>query len=453
MKRRKFIGTAVTGGFAGACPSYGAEVVKQTAFRANSFPTIPETIAGMSREELRNDYRDRMFDRYLPFWDRGGYDREHGGVMCELYDDGSVQSDEKYIWYQGRALWVYSFLYNRFGRDERHLEIAKKTRDFMVRHMYLGDGRWQESAHRDGSPMKSTGQGTGNDIYGAMFAASGLFEFFRAAGKEENLALAKTSVWSSMKAYNDPGYRGVSVGGFDETGLRAQGHSFMVVWPLTQLLSWHEDPKLEELQREHISHIMNDFWNSDYGIVNENLRHDYSRIPGLEAQTFTGHSMETLWMILHEAVRIGNRELFTVASSRFRRLLEMGWDYIFDGHSTGGYNVFASPGQCAGAAYDTKTMWAHTEILIACMTILEYTGEVWAREWYERARAYCLRVFANTDNGIWRQAVDRFGKDKKRAGISIYRRGNFHQPRYFMMNMLSLDRMIENGGRLTPFAS
>ena len=108
----------------------------------------------MSLEELKDDCRDRLFNRYLPFWDGGGFDKKLGGFMCELHDDGSVFSDEKYIWYQGRAIWVYSFLYNELGRDERFLDIARKTRDFMVRHMHAGGGRWNQKVRRDGSVVE-----------------------------------------------------------------------------------------------------------------------------------------------------------------------------------------------------------------------------------------------------------------------------------------------------------
>lgn len=61
---------------------------------------------------LLADCRKQLFDRYLPFWERGGYDDELGGFMCYLYDDGAVENDRKDIWYQGRGIWVYSYLYN-----------------------------------------------------------------------------------------------------------------------------------------------------------------------------------------------------------------------------------------------------------------------------------------------------------------------------------------------------
>jgi N-acylglucosamine 2-epimerase len=407
--------------------------------------TVPEKIAGMTLQELRDDYKDRIFNQYLPFWDKGGFDKELGGFMCELYDDGSVQNDEKYIWYQGRAIWVYSFLYNNFGRDKKYLDIATKTRDFMIKNMYLGDGKWRESVSRMGIPVESTvAQSAGNDIYGAMFSAAGLIELYKASGNKEDLEIAKTSIWSSVRAYESPDYEGVTVDGINKNGLRTLGHSFIIIWDLTNLLKFLKDPKLEELQNEHINHIINDFWNPEYGINNENLFHDYSRLPGYESVMYTGHYLETLWILLYEALRKKDQQLFGSVKKRIRRIIEMGWDYVFDGLGTENYYVFCSKGNCQGPEYDLKVMWAHTELLVATMTVLEYTGETWAKEWYERGKEYCLKNMANTGNGVWRQAVDRFGKDKKRPDISIYRKDNFHQIRYQMMNLLSIERMINN---------
>ncbi len=453
MKRRTFFSAAIASasGLTGALPVSTEPIVPKTQLASSSFHILPDTIAGMSLEKLRDDYHDRLFNQYVPFWDKGGYDSKNGGFMCELHDDGSVYNDEKYIWYQGRAVWVYAYLYNNFGKNPHYLEIARKTRDFMVKYMHAGKGIWYESVERNGKIIQSTGQGSGKDIYGAMFAAAGLAELYKATGNEEDLELAKTSIWTSMKRYEDPSYTGIRIGGIDKTGLRSQGHSFMTVWPLTQLLSFHDDPKLEELQEEHVDHIVNDFWNPDYGIANENLFHDYSRIPGHDTSMASGHSLETLWMIMYEALRIKDRTLFDTCKKRIYRLIEMCWDYVYEGWGTDVFHVFSSPEHCQGPLFEVKTMWAHTEILIACMTILEYTGEIWAKEWYERTRAYALRTMANTGHGVWLQAVDRYGSNLKREGISEYRKGNFHQPRYMMMNMLTLNRMIKNNGKFTPF--
>lgn len=460
MKRRNFIQAAWTTVLAAGMPGHGLtwavpgkrEDKVPSSPTSISLPNVGAQIAGVSFEEHRADLYDRMFNRFLSFWEKGGCDRELGGIMCELDDNGSVVDDQKYIWYQGRSLWVYSYLYNNFGRKPEWLDFARKTRDFMVRYMLKADGRWREFVDRAGKPIAREGQSDAKDIYGAMFAAAGLFEFYKAAGDEKDLALGKASIWKSMKDYDSRDYEGVVVPSINKKGLRTQGHSFMVVWPLTGLLSSHDDRALEKLQAEHVSHIMNDFWNPEYGIVNENLLHDYhGRIPGHEGIMNCGHSLETQWMVLYEALRIKDRSLFDKAVKRIRRLIEMDWDYLHDGWGTGDYYAVGTKEHCPGPEFDVKTMWAHAEILVACLAVLEYTGAEWARDFYGRAYAYILETMANTEHGVWRQAVDRFGRDVKRDRVSAYRKCNFHQPRTLMLCIQSLDRMIKNQGRITPF--
>lgn len=450
MKRRQFLSAAVGVGVSGVAPPPACPAEK--AAGGDDCRLVPSILGGMSLGALRRDYQQRLFDQYLPFWLKGGYDQEHGGFMCELNDDGSVFNDEKYIWYQGRALWVYAFLYNHFGKDRDWLDIAAKTRDFMVKHMYAGQGRWVEKVARDGTVL----QGVGPTIYGWLFAAMGLAEYYIATGNRKDLALAKESVWSAVKAYDDPAYTDPSLADYMPSkvsvpGVRVQGHSMVFVGVLSQLLGVDSDPALADLQQRHVDLILGRFWNPEYGIVNECLRHDYSRVRGLEEHMFAGHSLETLWMVAHEAVRRKDRTLFDTAAARIRRLLEMCWDYVFDGWGDGNYFVFNTPSHHQGPDYGVKTMWAECEVLIACLTMLEYTGATWSREWYDRARQFTLRTMPVAAHGVWRQAVDRHGRDLKRVGISTKRKDNFHQARMLMLNLLSLNRLIANDGKLTPF--
>lgn len=452
MRRRDFLGAAAAAVVSGASAVAAPPAESQPGLQPSAFEMLPRTLAGMTLEQLRDDYHDRLFNRYLPFWDRGGFDNEHGGFICELNDDGSVFRDEKYIWYQGRAIWVYSFLYRHFGRDRRLLEIARKTKEFMVRHMHAGEGRWHEKVRRDGTLI----EGPGSNVFGALFATAGLAEYYRAGGDEDDLDLAKQSIWAAVRAYDDPGYGDTHTTQYTAVpipaaGARSQGHSMVLVWILTGLLACHDDSRLEALRRKQVDLIVNRFWNPEYGIANEYLAHDYTRLREAASHMFAGHSLETLWIVMHEALRTKNRALFDTAKDRVRRLIEMCWDYVYGGWGDGNFFVHGTAEHHRGPEFEVKTMWAHCEILIACMTILEYTGEVWAKEWYERARRFTLRTMANTGHGVWRQAVDRQGNDVKRVGVSEKRKGNFHQPRCLMMNLLSLDRMIRSAGKRTPF--
>lgn len=422
---------------------WAGEAISQEISSRDGAERSTMRIAGMTLAKLADDYRDRLFRQYLPFWERGGCDENRGGFFCELNDDGSVAKDEKFIWYQGRGLWVYSFLHQSFGRRPEWLEVARKARDFMVRYMHAGVGRWHEKVRADGTLLA----GAGPNIYGALFAALGLVEYYRCTGSQEDLDLAKLSLRAAVQAYNDAGYTDLATAGearveLPARGVRIQGHSMMFVNVLSRLLDRHRDPQLETLQREHVDRIINRFWHPAYGISNEYLDHDYRRAPGCDTHMLVGHSIETLWLVMSEAVRTGDRALFDTAKGRVRRFVEMGWDYVFGGLGDEDFLVFGNSRQPRGPYLDVKTMWSQCEAMIGCMMIFERTGEAWAREWYERLRGFALKTMPVPSHGVWRQAVNRTGGDLKRAGYSTKRKDNYHQARYLMLNLLSVERML-----------
>ena len=233
MKRRHFMGTAISAGMSGVVPASASRLTEGWAAECGQNQLVSDALGGMSLKALREDYRHRLFEQYLPFWEKGGHDSERGGFMCELNDDGSVAADEKHIWYQGLALWVYAFLYSHFGKASHWLDIAAKTKDFMVKHMYAGDGRWVEKVHRDGTPS----EGVGKMVYGWLFAAGGLAQCSMATGDSKSLELAKESISAAVKAYDDPTYADTFTVQYTAVevpnhGVRTQGHSMVLIWAI-----------------------------------------------------------------------------------------------------------------------------------------------------------------------------------------------------------------------------
>ena len=109
MKRRHFLGALAAASGAGFLSAAVQDPKEPTTAQAGDAQPLPAMLGGMRLESLREDYRCRLFEQYLPFWEKGGCDRDRGGFFCELNDDGSVASDEKFLWYQGRGIWVYAF--------------------------------------------------------------------------------------------------------------------------------------------------------------------------------------------------------------------------------------------------------------------------------------------------------------------------------------------------------
>lgn len=436
MKRRDFLGAALVTGVGASALSRQASL---SAVPGNPVPSVG-SLAGIPLKALYAECKRQLFEGYLPFWENGGHDAVYGGFMCLLHEDGSIEDDRKDIWYQGRGIWVYSTLYNTLDKDPRWLERARLARDFMVHHMHRGDGTWLNTVNRAGEPVSTNAVMRSNSIYGALFAAAGLIQYAKATGSVEDINLARLSLRKSVELYEDPNHIGVEAPGVDVPGLRAQGCSFMMVWVIPQFLELQPDPFLEGILEEHLDALENRFWNSEYGISNEILYHDYSRIPELVGQMVPGHSIEAQWMCMEEAIRKGDSAGAAVFASRMSRLIEMSWDYVFDGTCDTDYHVFATDRHPAGPELDIKTMWAQTEVAIGCIKALRFSGEPWAADWFNRSWQFLQRTMT-TDFGVWRQAVDRRGNDKEREGISPYRRGNFHQPRCLMYVMLELERL------------
>jgi N-acylglucosamine 2-epimerase len=415
----------------------------------SSLQKIPDSLAGMSLESLADDYRARLFGSYLPFWEHGGIDGQNGGFICHLNDDGLPVDWEKNLWYQGRGLWVYSFLYNNFGHEQKYLDIARKTYGFLTKQMYVGDGGWHELVDRDGKIIESEGL----SVFGLLFTANGLAEYHRATGEPRALELTLETLHAALERYDSPGYRGVFLPGdlSTITGVRTQGHSMVIIRLLTQLLRHHQNDELERLAARHVELLTVKYFNPEFGIVNEYLDHDYNRIGSFEDQMFTGHSIETSWMLMDEALRLGDRQLFELAVSRFRRYLEMSWDYVYGGLGSGDFFVEGTDSRLQGTDYGVKTMWLQCEAMLGCLMVMEYTGAPWAASWYGRIRDFTLGTVADNGIGVWAQAANRQGRLVDRASYHSSRKGNFHQPRYMMLNLLSLQRMINNGGKLTSF--
>jgi mannose/cellobiose epimerase-like protein (N-acyl-D-glucosamine 2-epimerase family) len=362
--------------------------------------------------------------------------------MCTLDDSGIPIDDEKYIWYQGRGIWIYSYLHNRFGRESRWLDTAQRARDFMVKKMYAGKGRWLERVHRDGSPLAPAGK----SLYDRLFAAEGLIEFYKATGNKEDLDLAIESIRTAAEIYDRPDFK---PGGNRPAGTRIQGHTMMFVLVLRQLLEVRNEPWSEQMLRKHVDAAVNLFHNPQLNICNEYLDFNYGRTEPAD-QMSLGHTVETRWMTMFEALRRGDRALFRQAGDALKDWIPMGWDFNMDGFGGGNYYALDTDDHLHGAAFDDKTMWSHAEIMIACATYLEYSGEPWAADWLGRAYDYIRKVFAH-ESRPWSLNATRDGKIVSKANHPTDRMDNYHPPRCMIHCIESLDRMIENKGGVTPF--
>jgi mannose/cellobiose epimerase-like protein (N-acyl-D-glucosamine 2-epimerase family) len=409
------------------------------------------SLAGMSLPQLRRRYHDELFGNVLPFWATYGIDRQYGGVMHGLDYDGSLVATNKVTWFQGRAIWVYSFLYNRFEQNPEYLDIARQTKDFLLEHAPQPDGWWAEEFSREGNVIRPFR----GDIYGMYFAAEGLQEYAWAARDDEARQVAFDLMRMLDRRIHEPDF--VCMGA-DIPGQRTQGLWMVVLNTARQMVARWPDAGLQAALDEAIENIIDRHYNPEIGLNNEVLNRDFSRPEEHAAKCLLGHSVETLWMIAEEALRRGHERLWDLCTERIRRHLDVGWDHVFGGLSQwvnvdhGGYVwpeytpigttlVFRGVGEF----FYVKPLWALNEILVATLNILEQTGAGWAARYFELAQQVIDEKYSMKKYG---QPGYMLFADRRMTRVPhSARQDNYHPIRQLMLNILTLDRMIECDGR------
>src|SRR4051794_14447995 len=136
-------------------------------------PLPPELAKSAAR------YRKDLLDSVIPFWMKYAPDREFGGYFTCLDRDGSVYDTRKYIWLQGRQVWMFSRLYNQLEPRPEWLESARHAIEFLRRHAFDSQGRVYFSLTREGLPDAFQ-----RKPYAAVFLVLALLEYSRTGAGE-----------------------------------------------------------------------------------------------------------------------------------------------------------------------------------------------------------------------------------------------------------------------------
>ena len=401
-----------------------------------------DRLAGMGVAELRDRFRRELFDEWLPFWEAHGIDHELGGFQCGLDYGGALVHPAKFVWFQGRGIWVYSFLHRHFRAEPRFLDIARKTKDFLLRHAPQPDGAWASLLSREGRCLAVAA----GDPYGAYFAVEGLQEYAQAAGDPRALEMARQLFRALCRQWTRPEAEFAGAGG---PGFIPQGFWMVNLRIATQCLQRNPDPEMEAIASQCIEAIVDRHYDPHTGLTSEYVRPDGRRPVGMERLCNFGHSIETLWMVLDEARRRGDRRLAETAIERIRRHLEAGWDELHGGliHAinAGRKDYVWPPERPPGTELEfrfrgecnyLKTSWALDEILIATLKVLEIQPARWAEDYFGRALRTLDEKFSRRAQG--QPTYMLFAGREMTAQPRSSRQDNYHRPRALMTCLLAL---------------
>lgn len=75
----------------------------------------------MDLTKLAEQYKTELLDSVLPFWLDKSQDKEFGGYFSCLDREGKVFDTDKFVWLQGREVWLFSMLYNKVEKNKNGL--------------------------------------------------------------------------------------------------------------------------------------------------------------------------------------------------------------------------------------------------------------------------------------------------------------------------------------------
>ncbi len=389
-----------------------------------------QTIADMDLQRIKDRYESALFDRFIPNMDELVIDHEFGGFMCDVnIATRKLESTTKLTWYQGRGIWMYSFLYNHFGKDPKYLEIARKAKDFIVKLLPSDDRFYPASYTKDGVPL-SLEEG---NIYGNLFVAEGLAEYAKASEERQWFDLAKEILFKAVERYDRPDYAYTYKAENVEAGPRILGHWMILISLATQMLRQESDPQIQALADRCVEALTVHHLSPKYNLVNEAISHELRPLNDPIATQFSDvcHGSESFAFVMNYAIFRKDAELFRTASDLFRRHVTVAADPVY-----GGY--FSSMDDTDNNMWRLdKLRWVHDEILIGSLTMVEHIGDPWAVKCFLETDAYVQEKFVRPEYAFIIDRGDRWVEEHSQT-----RAENYHHPRQLMACLLAIDRII-----------
>ena len=386
--------------------------------------------ADLSRGDLLAYYEGHLRHHVMPFWTRLTIDREYGGILNCISDDGEPQSTDKYLWSQGRALWTFSALYNDFDGDPAWLDIADNTAAFVMEHGRCEDGNWAFCLHRDGT-VKTPPQ----SIYVDGFMIHGLTEYARATGNARALQLAVDTYHRSGPQLDD--HRTLRTEPhLIPDGLQAHGPSMIMAHAYHELGLVACDPAILERALTLAEKVMREHVCPEHRALFEFVEHGGGPVDSNAGKTLLpGHAIESMWFLERIFRHHGCSDRIDLAFDVIRWHIEKGWDETYGGivlacHNDGGTPAWRLP--------DTKLWWAQVEALYALLRGHEATGDAWFLDWFRRVHDYAFTRFPNWEHGDWYQNLDRHGRRIPVVVRNLAVKDPFHLPRALLMCILAL---------------
>lgn len=372
-------------------------------------------------KKLALQYKTELLDSCIPFWLEKSQDIEYGGYFSCLNRDGSVYDTDKFIWLQGREVWMFAMLYNKVEKRQEWLDAAIRGAEFLKKYAHDGNYDFYFSVTREGKPIIQP-----YNIFSNTFACMAFAQLAEATGSGEYRDIALKTFQRILDRRDNP--KGIWEKSYPGTR-PMKGFSLpMIICNMALEIEniMPDKALLDKTIDECLSEVLDVFYHPEYGAMLENVAPDGSMIDCFEGRVINpGHNLEALWFMMNLGIRRNDKALIEKCVRISLDVIELGWDKQY-----GGIFYFLDrkgyPQQ--QLEWDQKLWWVHLESAICMIKGYQLTGNGKCLEWFMRLHEYMWTHFKDSGYPEW------FGYLNRRGEVLLPLKGGkwkgcFHVPR------------------------
>ncbi|AWB45457.1 N-acyl-D-glucosamine 2-epimerase [Paenibacillus sp. CAA11] len=360
---------------------------------------------------LKPRLEQELKENILGFWMKHTIDKKNGGFLGEIDHAMNVHPEaEKSLVLNARILWTFSTAY-RMYKQEDYLKMAERAYDYLTTHFVdneHGGLYWMVDAL--GNPSQDKKQ-----IYGQSFAIYALSEYYRAAGHQEALELAKELFHILEKHGYDPVHKGyiealardwkptdnLSLSDKDLNEAKSMNTHLHVLEGYTNLYRvWKDEElrsKLSELIEVTLDHIVDPktahfflFFDEEWNVKSDDISY--------------GHDIEGSWLLFEAAEVLGNDQLLARTREVAIAMAEATYNEGVD--SDGG---LLNEANAEGLTDTNKDWWPQAEAVVGFYNAYQMTGEEKFAEAAVRSWNFIEEFIIDKKHGEWYWSVNREG--------------------------------------------
>ena len=383
-------------------------------------------------KQLSQQYKSELLDRVMPFWMEKSIDTEFGGYFTCLERDGEVFDTDKFIWLQGREVWMLATLYNKVEKRQEWLDAAIQGAEFLKRYGHDGNLNWYFALDREGHPLVEP-----YNIFSYTFAVIAFGQLSIATGNAEYADIAKKTFDIVLSKVDNPKGRW-SKASPGARSLKSFALPMILCNVALEIEPLLEKDFLDKTIETCVHEVMDVFYRPELGLIVEHLGTDNQLVDCMDGRLLNpGHAIEAMWFIMDLGKRLGDQALIEKAVKIALAEVEYGWDKQYGGIF---YFMDRLGRPLQQLEWDQKLWWVHIETLITMIKGYELTGNAQCLEWFERVHDYVWSHFMDPEYPEWYGYLNRRGEVLLTLKGGKWK-GCFHVPRGLMQVYQSLERI------------